>query len=101
MRDRLRNALAERGHDLIDGRLGAPVDFRRSDTAEGMLDNRDREIVHSEQLGVLTPERQEGIGADGDRRDAALLELNAVVETPRRAGPSITRRGDHHVTLTD
>ena len=44
-------------------------------------------------------QRFEGVGYNGDGQPASLLQLYAVVDTPRRARPSITKAGNDEVGL--
>src|SRR5437867_10209276 len=61
--------------------------------------------VHGRQARLAQTRRDDPVqrtkflSDDRGGRDAALLELDAVVDTPRRAGPSVGDPVDHHVAL--
>src|SRR5688572_28541299 len=62
-----------------------------------MRDDSDGELGVTERARLRTAEREKRGRADRDGGLAAFLDLYAVVDTPRRAGPSVARAGDHHV----
>lgn len=47
-----------------------------------------------ERLGFVTGQRGEDFGGDQNSRLSPLLDFQGVMETPRRAGASITERAD-------
>ncbi len=42
----------------------------------------------------------ETVATDGNGRDPQLLDLDGIVDTPRRTGPSVAHAVDHGITLT-
>jgi len=54
-----------------------------------MLDHDDARAVEAVRVGDLARERREGLRRDDDRRRSRALELDEVVDTPRRARSSI------------
>ena len=59
----------------------------------------DRQIRPPELAGLEFAEGREDIRAHRDRWYAAFLDLDGVVDTPRRARASITASGEHHLAL--
>src|SRR5262249_12641879 len=85
--------------DLRERILGALVDNRAGLAPDRMLDDGQRQIWHPEVLRFLTREPDERLRADGHRGNALPLQLDRVVDTPRRARPSVADRGDDRADL--
>jgi hypothetical protein len=66
---------------------------------EGMLDNHHRVLGQSQGLSPDACRLGEGVCNDGDGGAASLFGFDAVVETPRGAGPSIGHRMDDGVAF--
>src|SRR5438105_97820 len=66
-----------------------------------MFDDDHRMVRQTEALQAQLTRRSEGRGDDGDRGPLLLLELDAVVGTPRRASPSIGYTVHDSVTRSD
>lgn len=61
------------------------------------LDNG--QIRETQCLRKLSRNRDEPGGTDGGGGDAALYQLNGVVDTPRRARPSVTEPRENNVSV--
>src|SRR5689334_2540091 len=64
-----------------------------------MRDDGDGQPWIAERGSLCLAERLERGRADSHGGMTAFRYLYVVVDTPRRAGPSITRSGDHEVAL--
>jgi len=62
------------------------------ETSDGMRDDDEFQRREALRLGKRQRKGEEGVGDKGDRRDTALLKLDSVVDTPRRARASIAER---------
>jgi hypothetical protein len=71
------------------GGVAAAADLIDCGTAERVLDDHDASLGKAERVGDGVRERVERCRGDHHRGDAAALELDEVVDTPRRARPSI------------
>ena len=64
-----------------------------------MLHDQHRMIRRAEGFLLRLRQGIEGVGDQRDREPAALLNLDRVVDTPRRAGASIAQTADDKVGL--
>lgn len=64
-----------------------------------MLHDQYRVIRRAEGFFLGLRQRRESVGNEGHGELAALLNFQRVVDTPRRAGPSITETGQHEIRL--
>ena len=62
-----------------------------------MRDHHQRQVGRAEHARLRRAERAERVRADHRGEHAAFMHLGHVVDTPRRAGPSIGHRADDHV----
>src|SRR5439155_14341889 len=74
----------------VDDALCAIADQLGIDATERMRDERHREVRHAGRGRRGGRERTEWLGAEENGRTAAPFELRGVVETPRRARPSVS-----------
>ena len=65
-----------------------------------MPHNQHRMIRRAERFFFNFRQRIEGVGDQRDREAAALLNLDRVVDTPRRARSSITQAGEDDIRLS-
>ena len=86
-------------NQLIERRVGLLVHFFDFDRADGMLHDQHRMIRRAESFLLGFCQRHESVGDQCDREPAALLNFEGVVDTPRRAGASITQAADDEVGL--
>jgi hypothetical protein len=77
------------GEDVSDERVGPAANDRRIDAADRVRDGQMREMRQTLRCGRRARQRREGVGADDDRGHSEALEGHRVVDTPRRARPSI------------
>jgi hypothetical protein len=61
----------------------------------------ERQIAHAPGQRFSLRKHQKLIGHQGGSRDARLFQLNGVVDTPRRARPSIGKGVDDYVAPVD
>ena len=64
-----------------------------------MRNHRDRQARIAERARLRPPSVTNAVEQIVTRGLSALRHFNAVVDTPRRAGPSVARAGDDHVAL--
>ena len=80
------------GTKLLDGGLNRsrPLAYLLGcQTAQWMLDYRERQIRYAQGFGFGSPQGNELGGTDGNRRYPAFFQLDRIVDTPRRARTSI------------
>ena len=77
----------------------ARLDAFDIEPAQRMLDHQQRQIGHAEDFRLGLPELLERGRAHHRRHQPALSQLCHVVDTPRRAGPSIGHGADDDVGL--
>src|SRR5687767_4772619 len=65
-----------------------------------MLDNQHRVLRRTKCLPFQFCQGFKGVCDHRDRKSAALLDLNGVVDTPRRARSSISKTADNEVRLS-
>ena len=68
-------------------------------TGEGMLEDHHGVLRQSQGLSPDARRLGERLGDDGDRSAAPLFGFDAIVETPRSAGPSIGHRIDDGIAF--
>jgi hypothetical protein len=89
---RLRHARFGRGeqfHELVDGFTRAATDAFAALAPERMLEHEERKPGDAERADLAQREAlKDGRGDDAGGR-ARLRQLDGVVETPRRARPSV------------
>jgi hypothetical protein len=66
--------------------------------AERVLHDDDGQPDQTKRIALCRRERRKLLGRDEGRGNSTLLELDGVVATPRRAGPSVAYRDDGHRT---
>jgi len=84
-----------------DLRNGGCRDFRnprRRLPRHGMGDIEDRQAGHAEDFRFGLSEGEKLVGAHGSSGNAFFLQHDRVVDTPRRAGPSVTECVDDEAT---
>src|SRR5262249_19730061 len=86
--DPLVEAAIDRTPDLVHGLVG-----------EGQRHHRDRQRRQPEGQGAPVGVLGEGRRREGDGGNAGLLQLDHVVDKPRRARPSIAGRADDRIAL--
>ena len=84
---------------MIEGCLGLLVNFFDFDSTDRMLHDQHRVIRRAKRFLFGFCQRHESVGDQRDRKTAALLNLEGVVDTPRRARASITQAADDKVGL--
>ena len=84
---------------LFDALVRELAHFVARADAERMGNHRDRQVAVAERFRLRASQTGESSRADRDRREPALRRLYAVVDTPRRAGPSVARARDDRVAL--
>src|SRR5581483_6004616 len=89
-----RDELRERGGRLLRDPLGRLA-------AERVLDDQQREILHPERVGLVVGQGLERGRGDDHRRRARPVQHHRVVDTPRRAGPSVRGAGQHQVEVAE
>src|SRR3989441_7906706 len=89
--------VADQARELLDGLTGAPRDRLRTLTAERVLDDEERQPRDPEGAELADREALERSRPDQPRGRAGLRQLDGVVETPRRARPSVGRAREDHV----
>jgi hypothetical protein len=62
-------------------------------------DNNGSYVRHAQRLSLSLPKDHKLIRANGRCRRSSFLKFNRVVDTPRRACPSIADTDDHKITL--
>ncbi len=85
-----RNHQLEEGVGLLLHRLGLQA-------AQGVRRDGHGQLRHPQGTALNLPQGPEKMGAHGYRRDAPPLQLDRVVDTPRRAGASIPQTDDHRL----
>src|SRR5579883_825210 len=93
------SGLHQDGQGLLVRDLGARLEFRQRAAADRMLDRQERVVGQAEHPRDVARRDLEGCGAEDHRALAELFEGDAVVQTARGAGPSITQAGDQEVDL--
>jgi hypothetical protein len=84
---------------LVEGRFGLFVNFVDFDRADRMPHDEHRMVRRAERFLLGLCQGVEGVGDQGDRKTAAFLNFEGVVDTPRRARASITQTADDKVGL--
>ena len=84
---------------MIEGRVGLFVEVCDFDRADRMAHDEHRMVRRAERFFLGLCQGVEGMGDQGARKTAALLNLEGVVDTPRRARASITQAADDKVGL--
>ena len=84
---------------MIEGCIGLLVNFFDFDRADGMLHDQHRVIGRAKSFLLGFCQRHESVGDQRDRKTAAFLNLEGVVDTPRRARASITQAADDEICL--
>jgi hypothetical protein len=87
----------QRREDVIEERVGPAPHHHGFEAADRVGDNHMREMRHPFGDGCRARERRERVRPDDDRGDPASLQRHRVVDTPRRARPSIRGAGEHDV----
>ena len=64
-----------------------------------MAHHQNRMIRRAERFFLGVSQRFEGVSNDGNGKPAALLQLYRVVDTPRRARPSISESAKNKISL--
>jgi hypothetical protein len=90
---------ADQTDELLDRLHGAAGDPFRALTAEWMFDEEQWHPRDPERRHLTHGEPLEHGGPDQSGGRAGLRDLDRVVETPRRAGPSVRGAGEDDVTL--
>lgn len=81
--------LSEECHALPDGIGGLHTQLVVAVVADRMRDHDKRVVGHSAQPGHDAGGLDKPIGDDGSSRDAELFSRDRVVQTARRAAPSV------------
>ena len=68
---------------------------------QGMRHDGQRQAGHVPAHGFGLRQGEELVGTHGHRGDAAFLEFDTVMDTPRRAGSSVADRAHHRVATVD
>ena len=84
----------------MERRIGALVHFFHFHCADRVLHDEHRVIGRAEGFLLGLRQRIEGVGDERDREAAALLNLDGVVDTPRRARSSIAQAGEDDIRLS-
>jgi hypothetical protein len=87
----------QRDEDGVDDSVSAIADELRVDATDRMRDRHQRDVRHPVRRRRRRRERTEGLGAEQNRGTSPPLQLHGVVETPRRAGPSVRGGGQEDV----
>ena len=82
---------------MLDGLVRAADDGLGLLAAERVLDDQQRQAGDAECSQLTDRESLEGVGPDEAGGRTEFRDLDGVVETPRRAGPSIAGAGEDHV----
>src|SRR5207245_3026675 len=91
--------LSEQVCQLVDGLSSSSGDAFATLAAERMLDRDERKPGDTERRELAPREPLEHRRADGRAGRSRLRQLDGVVETPRRAGSSVSRAGEDDVTV--
>jgi len=83
--------------DLVDGLVGDLRNAGGRQFGHRMRHHGNRQARHAETFRLRLAERKELVRAGDRNRNAALFELDRIVDTPRRAGASIAERGRHRM----
>ena len=86
-------------NQLAERRVRPLVDLLLLHRAYRMLHDQHRMIRRAESFFLGFCQRVEGVGDQRHREPAALLKLDRVVDTPRRAGASISEAAEHEIRL--
>jgi hypothetical protein len=84
---------------LLERLAGAAGDGVGTLTAERMVDDQQRQSGDAERGQLTDGQTLECRGRDEAGGGTALRQLDGVVETPRRAGPSVRGAGEDDVAL--
>ncbi len=84
---------------FIDERLRECAHFGARAHAERMRHHRNRQVGAAQRLQLRTSKRHERSRAHDQRGVSLVCRLHAVVDTPRRAAPSVAGAGDDEVAL--
>ncbi|PYN96310.1 MAG: hypothetical protein DMD91_21875 [Candidatus Rokuibacteriota bacterium] len=79
----------ERSYHRIDDPVGALAHVVGRHAADRMRHRDHGQVRQPQRRRGRAAERDEGLGAENDGGNAPSLELRRVVDTPRRAGPSV------------
>src|SRR5579883_2081336 len=91
--------LEQDGQRLLVGDLGALLELGQGATADRVLDLEERVVGQAQHARDVTGGDDERLGAQHHRPLAQLFEGDSVVQTARRAGPSIAEASDQEVDL--
>ena len=86
-------------NELLERRIRAFVYFIHLYRADGMLDDQYRVVGGAERFLLGFCQRIESMGNQRHREPAALLQHDRVVDTPRRARPSISEAAQDEIRL--
>src|SRR5712692_3566536 len=89
--------MLEQARELLDGLARPAPDPLGSLAAERVLDDEERQARDPERAELTHGEPLERGRRDEPGRRAGLRQLHGVVETPRRARPSVGRAREDHV----
>lgn len=87
-------------HQLVQGRVRALVDLFQLDGADGVPHDQHRMLRRAESFLLGLRERVERMGNQSHREPAARLNLDRVVDTPRRARSSISQAAQDEIRLS-
>ena len=85
--------------ELFERRVGFFIYFFDLHRSDRMLHDQHRMIWRPERLLLGFCQSVEGVGNQRNRKAAALLNLDRVVDTPRRARASIAEPADNEISL--
>jgi len=83
----------------IESSVGSLIHFVDAHRADGMTHDQYRMIRRTERITLGLRQCFKGVRDDSYSKRAAFLKLNGVVDTPRRAGPSISQAADNEISL--
>jgi hypothetical protein len=90
--------LHQGGRHGLHGSGGHVLDLAPGPTGQGVVGDDAGVIRQAQHLGAVVRRAGESGRNDGDRRPPELLQLYAVVETPRDAGPSVSHPVHDRIT---
>ena len=66
-----------------------------------MRDQHQRQVSEAAISRLETGQLHELVGTDDDRRDSEGLQQDGAVDTPRRAGPSVSAPDEHEIAARE
>jgi hypothetical protein len=75
------------------------LNFVEFDRADGVLNHQNRVVWGAKRFPFRFRQRFEGVGDQRHGEPAALLNFQGVVDTPRRARPSISEAANDKICL--